>query len=159
MTDIAIALALHVLAIVLWIGGVAMVTTVLLPAVRRFKTSEERVSFFERVERRFAWQARGTTLLAGASGFYMVDRLELWTAFGSAAYWWLDAMVLVWGIFTFMLFIAEPLFLDRWFHERARHAPDATFRLIYRLHWVLLSLSLITVIGAVAGSHGLSFRW
>jgi uncharacterized membrane protein len=30
-----IARALHVLAVVLWIGGVAMVTTVLLPALRR----------------------------------------------------------------------------------------------------------------------------
>jgi uncharacterized membrane protein len=32
MDDVTIALGLHVLAIVLWIGGVAMVPTVLLPA-------------------------------------------------------------------------------------------------------------------------------
>jgi uncharacterized membrane protein len=31
------ARALHVLGVVLWIGGVAFVTTVLLPAVRRIK--------------------------------------------------------------------------------------------------------------------------
>ena len=29
-------------------------------------------------------------------------------------------MVLVWAIFTVVLFVAEPLFLNRWFHERAR---------------------------------------
>jgi len=75
--DVTVALAVHVVAIVLWIGGVAIVWTVLLPAVRRFKSAAGRVAFFELVERRFAWQARGTTLLAGASGFYMVDRLEL----------------------------------------------------------------------------------
>lgn len=33
MDDVTIALAIHVLAIVLWIGGVAMVTTILLPPV------------------------------------------------------------------------------------------------------------------------------
>ena len=69
MMDPAIAArALHVLGVVLWIGGVAFVTTVLLPAVRRLKAPEERVEFFETLERRFAWQARGTTLLVGATG-------------------------------------------------------------------------------------------
>jgi uncharacterized membrane protein len=154
--DVTIALGLHVLAVVLWIGGVAMVTTVLLPAVRRLESAADGAAFFTRIERRFAWQARGTTLLAGASGFYMVDRLGLWSAFGSAAYWWLDAMVLVWLLFTVMLFLAEPLFLDRWLARRAERAPESTLALIARLHWVLLLLSLVTVLGAVAGSHGLS---
>ena len=155
--DVAVALAVHVVAIVLWIGGVAMVTTVLLPAVRRFKSAADRVAFFELVERRFAWQARGTTLLAGASGFYMVDRLQLWPAFERMEYWWLDAMVLLWLVFTLMLFVAEPLFLDRWFEKRAQLAPESTFALIQRLHWLLLVFSLVTVVGAVAGSHGLTF--
>ncbi|MGO8918947.1 MAG: hypothetical protein ACLQJR_23855 [Stellaceae bacterium] len=157
MDDVTIALAIHVLAVVLWIGGVAMVTTVLLPAIRRLKSAQERLAFFATIERRFAWQARGTTLLAGLSGFYMVDRLGLWSAFPSLDYWWLDAMVLVWLLFTLMLFIAEPLFLDRWLEARARRAPEATFALLQRLHWALLVLSLVTIIGAVAGSHGLSF--
>jgi uncharacterized membrane protein len=157
MDDVTIARAIHVLAIVFWIGGVAMVTTVLLPAVRRFKSAEERVAFFETVERRFAWQARATTLIAGASGFYMVDRLGLWTSFFSIEYWWLVAMVLIWFLFTAMLFAAEPLFLDRWFEKHAKLAPERTFTLIQQLHWMLLVLSLITIFGAVAGSHGLSF--
>jgi len=155
--DVTVALAVHVVSIVLWIGGVAMATTVLLPAAREWKSAAERVAFFAHVERRFAWQARGTTLLAGASGFYMVDRLALWPAFERVEYWWLDAMVLVWLVFTVMLFVAEPLFLDRWFNKRARLAPDSTFALIQRLHWLLLVLALATVVGAVAGSHGLTF--
>ena len=47
MNEFALARVLHVLGVVLWIGGVAMVTTVLLPSVRRMKTPEERVAFFE----------------------------------------------------------------------------------------------------------------
>jgi hypothetical protein len=48
------------------------------------------------------------------------------------------------------------LFLDRWLQVRAQRAPDSTFMLLQRLHWVLLMLSLITIFGAVAGSHGVS---
>lgn len=156
MDEVAIARAIHVLAVVFWIGGVAMVTTVLLPAIRRLKMADERIAFFDAVERRFAWQARFMTLLVGLSGLYMIDRLDLWPRFQAIEYWWMHAMVCLWLLFTFMLFVAEPLFLHRWLADRGKIAPAATFALIERLHWVLLSLSIITVLGAVAGSHGLS---
>lgn len=151
------ARALHVIGVVLWIGGVAFVTTVLLPAVRRMKAPAERVAYFESVERRFAWQARGTTLLVGATGFYLVHAWNLWERFGSASYWWMHAMVAVWVVFTVMLFVAEPLFLHRWFLARAQRDPEGTFRRIERMHWLLLSISLATVLGAVAGAHGWLF--
>lgn len=155
MNELAIARALHVLAVVLWIGGVGFVTTVLLPAVRRFKTPAERVAFFDAIERKFAWQARATTLLAGLTGFYMTEQLDLWSRFSMPAYWWMHAMVAVWFLFTVMLFIAEPLVLHRLFHDRAREDPEATFLLIERMHGILLVAGLITILGAVAGSHGL----
>ena len=154
MNDFALARVLHVLAVVLWIGGVAMVTTVLLPAVGNMKTPRERVEFFERVERRFAWQARVTTLIAGVSGFYMVHSIDAWNRFAQAAFWWMHAMVIVWVIFTVMLFVLEPLVLHRYFLVRAKRDPSGTFALIQRMHWFLLTVSLLAVAGAVAGSHG-----
>jgi CRP/FNR family transcriptional regulator len=54
MNEIAIARALHMLAVVLWIGGVGFVTTVLIPAVRRLRAPAEQLAFFDAVERRFA---------------------------------------------------------------------------------------------------------
>src|SRR5215510_14048321 len=107
--DLIAARALHVLAVVFWIGGVAMVTTVLLPAVRRLRTPAERVVFFEDLEHSFAAQSRVTTLLAAASGFYLVHRLDLWGRFLRPEYWWMHAMVAVWAVFTLMLFVLEPL--------------------------------------------------
>jgi uncharacterized membrane protein len=154
MDDVAVARALHVLAVVLWIGGVGFVTTVVLPAARRFEDPEARMAFFDAVERRFAWQARVTTALAGLTGLFMVARLDLWSWFLSPVFWWMHAMVIVWALFTFMLFIAEPLFLHRWLQERAKRAPETTFRCIARLHWFLLALSLVTIFGAVLGSQG-----
>ena len=155
MDDVTLARALHVIAVVLWIGGVTFVTTVLLPAVRDLHAPAERVVFFETVERRFGKQARVTTVLAGLSGFYMVVRLDLWDRFLSLEYWWMHAMVAVWVLFTLMLFVAEPLFLDRWLLARGKARPESTFALVERLHWILLVLSLITLIGAVLGSHGM----
>lgn len=154
METLVIARVLHVLSIVLWIGGVAMVTTVLLPAVRRFKSVEEQVAFFANVEARFAWQARLTTLVAGLSGFYLLAVMNAWHWYANLSFWWIHAMTLIWAVFTLMLFVLEPLVLHRWFLEKAKRFPETTFRTIQRLHWVLLLLSLITIAGAVAGSHG-----
>lgn len=146
----AYARALHVIGVVLWIGGVAMVTTVLLPAVARGGGFE----LFERLEHGFARQARWTTALVGATGFYLVAALDLWSRFADPRYWWMSAMVLVWSIFTLMLFVLEPLFLHRRIKERATRDGAGTLRRVVVMHWILLGLSLVTIAGAVAGSHG-----
>lgn len=154
LDPLALARALHVLAIVHWIGGVAMVTLVLLPGLIQSVPAAERLALFERIEGRFAFQARISTLVAGVSGFYMTNALDAWDRFTDPALWWMHAMVAAWAIFTIVLFIAEPLFLHRWFHDRATRDPEGTFWLVWRLHVVLLSVSLVTVGGAVLGSHG-----
>jgi uncharacterized membrane protein len=154
MTDIVLARVVHVLAVVLWIGGVGMVTTVLLPAIRRSWPAEQRFQAFHALEVRFARQARLTTVLAGASGFYMVWRLDAWSWFRMSGFWWMHAMVLTWLLFTLMLFVMEPLVLERLLARRAAAAPEATYRAVEWLHRALLALSLLTVAGAVAGSAG-----
>jgi uncharacterized membrane protein len=152
MDDIPIAHAIHVFAVVVWIGGVAMVTTVILPIVRR--RGREGLALLEAVERRFIWQARIATLLVAASGFYMVGRLDLWDRFRTIAFWWMHAMVLLWMIFTLILFIGEPVMQRRTRHTEVE--PKARLARMQWLHWVLLVLSTITVLAAVAGSQGMS---
>jgi hypothetical protein len=131
-----------------------MVTAVLLPAMSRIAAPSERLRIFEEIEGRFSRQARVSTLLAGLSGFYMTWRLSVWDRFLEPAFWWMHAMVCIWAVFTFVLFVAEPLFLHRWFREGASRDPDGTWRLVTRFHWLLLSLSLATIAGAVLGAHG-----
>jgi uncharacterized membrane protein len=154
MDDLTLARALHVLAVVHWIGGVTMVTAVILPAVDRLADASDRMRMFEAIEGRFSRQARVSTAIAGLSGFYMTWRLSAWDRFLEPTFWWMYAMVGVWAVFTFVLFVAEPLFLHRWFRERAGRDPEGTFRLLMRFHWGLLSLSLATVAAAVLGAHG-----
>ncbi|MGE0485666.1 MAG: hypothetical protein AB7Q81_16090 [Gammaproteobacteria bacterium] len=154
MDDLLLARALHVLAVVHWIGGVAMVTLVILPALRAFGADADWLALFERLEGRFSRQAKVSVAVAGLSGFYLAWRLDLWACFAHPEYWWMHAMVVVWALFAFILFVAEPLFLHAWFHRRAERAPVATFTLVLRAHRVLLAVAAVTVLGAVAGSHG-----
>jgi uncharacterized membrane protein len=156
MDDVVIARALHVLAVVTWIGGVAMATTVALPAVRRGDLGADRLRAFHAIEQRFVWQARAAVIIVGLTGFYMSARLDLWERFRSAQFWWMHAMVFVWLLFTFVLFVAEPFILRRHFHNWATTAPQAAIAWLYRAHLVLLALGLIAIFGAVAGSHGWS---
>lgn len=155
---LALARVVHVIAVVLWIGGVAMVTTVILPAARRQSKQPNQhlnpVEWFEQIEGRFAWQAKVTTLLTGISGLYLLYGLNAWSRFGLWQYWWLHAMVFVWAVFTLLLFVLEPLLLHRLYHHYGQHSPIKTLRFIQVMHWLLLLISLLTVAGAVAGSHG-----
>lgn len=61
--DVIIARALHVLAVVIWIGGISTATTMALPAVRGGILGENRLQAFQAIEHRFAWQARTAALL------------------------------------------------------------------------------------------------
>ncbi|WP_454884336.1 hypothetical protein [Sphingomonas oryzagri] len=156
MIGLSIARAVHVLAVVVWIGGVSMATTIALPAVRRGELGPDRLAAFHAFERRFVWQARTMVLLVGATGIYMVGQLDLWGRFEDASFWWMHAMVGLWLLFAFVLFIAEPLIVHRRFQRWASRDPSAAFTALHRAHVVLLALSLVTVFGAVAGSHGWS---
>jgi uncharacterized membrane protein len=71
MDDIILARALHVLAVVIWIGGVAIATTVVLPAVRCGDLGEDRLQAFQAIEHRFVWQARTAVIVVGLTGHYM----------------------------------------------------------------------------------------
>lgn len=156
MNDVLIARALHVLAVVTWIGGVAMVTTVVLPALRRGDLGENRLEAFQAIEHRFIWQARTAMIVVGLTGLYMIWRLDLWDRFRAAAFWWMHAMVCLWLAFVFILFVAEPFVLQRHFRDWASARPAATFAWLHRAHWFLLAASLVTIFGAVAGSRGWS---
>ena len=68
----------------------------------------------------------------------------------------MHAMVAIWLVFSVLLFVAEPLLPRRRFDRWAMTQPDAAFGWLQRSHWVLLALSLVTIFGAVAGSHGWS---
>jgi uncharacterized membrane protein len=171
MYDVIAARALHVLAVVVWIGGVSLVTTAALPALRCAEFGQDRLQAFRSLERRFAWQARIGVIVVGLTGLYMVWRLSLWDRFRTTAFWWMHAMVCVWLLFAVILFIGEQPVAQRRRAAACRSgtsdgtssggpddpsdgAVDRSFAWMQAVHWVLLTLSIVTVLAAVAGSHG-----
>jgi uncharacterized membrane protein len=150
--DLALARAVHMLALVRWIGGVAMVTTIVLPHARALANARAALAAFVAFEGRFAVQPRFSILLAGPSGFYMPDKLQAWARLLDPAFWWLMLMVAVWAAFALMVFVLEPLFVHRLFHDYALRDKERAFALAIRLHAVALTVSGVAIAGGVLGA-------
>src|SRR3546814_9537846 len=77
----------------MWMGGVAFVTTIVMPFIRRSSPPAERLEAFHHFEGRVAPQTSFWVLLAGASGFWMTWRADLWDRFAALQFCWMHAMV------------------------------------------------------------------
>jgi len=152
-----IARVIHIAAVVYWIGGVAFVTTVLIPSIKANKNPNVRLEQFEQLEGRFAKQAKVSTTLAMLSGFYMAHYLNAWDRYLDSSFWWMHLMTLVWFVFALVLFVLEPLVLHEKFKEWATKDSQKSFNRLHTMHIVLLSISTIAIVGAMAGSHGIAF--
>lgn len=143
MVTFDVLLAIHVLGVVWWVGGVAMVTATLLPIFNRLPAAE-RIERIRQLEGRFANQARVAVLVVGITGFWMYALLP-----GEITHtWWVGLMMLVWVLFTMMLFVAEPLRLPA--KLGLIHSP----RKFLVVHAVLLVLALAAVFSGVIGARG-----
>lgn len=154
LDDFTVARAVHILALVHWIGGVAVVTTIVLPHARTMPDVFSALSVFEIFERRFAAQARVSILLAGLSGFYMLYKLQGWMWLLDPEHWWLMLMIAVWSIFALMVFVLEPLVIHRLFHGFILRDKERAFALAIRLHALALAISTVAIAAGVLGAHG-----
>lgn len=153
MSAMAIMISLHLIGVVWWIGGLAFVSTVILPELRRDPSNA--LARFHAFEHRFAPQVRFAVLLVGATGGWLLYRSGLWRALDQTAFWWLDAMLALWLLFFMMLFVLGPTDVLR----RIMSGPvegDLAGRLarMHHMHVVLLVCALVTIFGAAAGAHG-----
>lgn len=148
------ARAIHVLAVVHWIGGVAAVTTIILPLARACPDPVEALAVFARFERRFAYQARFSVALVGLSGAYMLWAFNAWSRFLELSSWWLHLMVAVWVVFATMLFILEPLVLHAFFAKQVMKNKERAFSVALGLHVFALVVSAVAIVAGVLGAHG-----
>jgi heme/copper-type cytochrome/quinol oxidase subunit 2 len=87
----------------------------------------------------------------------MLDVMNAWDRYQHLQYWWMHMMTFIWIVFTVVLFVLEPLILHRWFRDQATKDSENAFTWLHRLHEVLLALSMLAILGAVAGAHGFQF--
>src|SRR3546814_19389626 len=111
MDDFTIARVLHVLAVSMWMGGVAFVTTIVMPFIRRSSPPAERLEAFHHLEGRVDPQTSFWVLLAGAGGFWMTWRADLWARFAALPFCWRPAVFVLRLFFAVVRFILEPLVL------------------------------------------------
>lgn len=147
---LSLARALHVLAVLWWVGGVAMVTATILPALRNAGLQDaERQRIFRTIRGRFVWQARAAVLLVGVSGAYLLAYLGgIARLRAGEAGWWIDLMLATWGVFALLLFVLEPLGLMQ------RTGIARKPRAFFLMHVLLLVLALVTVASGVIWAHG-----
>jgi uncharacterized membrane protein len=146
---------LHVLAIVVWIGGIGAVTTVMFPVMRRLDSNQQKVWMFDQIERSFRPQARIAWLVVGLTGLYMLASLGVWARFVEPHYWWMHAMVGLWLLFGLLLFAIEPLVVGPRIRRSLACKPQQTIVRMQGLHAGLLVLSLFVIAAVVGGIYGL----
>jgi uncharacterized membrane protein len=151
-TLISFLTALHVVVVVLWIGGVAFVTIIVFPMLLKMEDSLQKALMFQRIEGRFAKHARIYLILAGISGFsllYLTDRFQdLFTADGFG----ITTMLIVWVFYGLVLTFEKKIF-QRLFDRPEKIDPEKIFYRLSAFHWVVLALSLLAVLAGVWEGH------
>lgn len=149
---------IHLLTVIIWIGGLAFVTIIILPMAINTKDSLQKVLTFQRVEHRFAKLARIYNVVTGVSGFIMLYlsgwHKMLFTRQGIP----LTFMTMTWVFWFVMLWGLEPIvikkMLDKMLKSGEKMDIDGVFLKMNRLHWFMVALSLAAAAAGALTAHG-----
>lgn len=149
---------IHVITVILWIGGLAFVTTMIFPIILKTQNALEKVLLFRKIEHRFARVARAYNLVTGASGFLMVYLMGWHKVMLSRPGIPLVVMTLIWLFWFVMLFGLEPLVIKKMLDNMAKGGEkleiDAVFSKMNRMHWFMLFISLVAAAAGAVFAHG-----
>lgn len=144
---------IHVLGVVIWIGGVAFVTIIVFPMIVRMEGSLEKVIFFQGVEHRFAKIAKLCVLVVGFTGGWLLHLTGEWRILFTLQGIGPTLMLIVWGFYLFVLLFEGRLFKII-FKGEAQQDSGRIFARLAAFHWVVLGLSLLAVAAGVWAGHG-----
>ena len=150
---VSLLTAVHVIGVVVWIGGVAFVTMIVFPMIRRMEDSFEKVLFFQGMEHRFARIAKSSVAVVGLTGGWLLYITGEWRTLLSMVGIGPTLMILVWSLYLFVLLFEGRIF-KMIFGDRSQQDTGKIFSLLSRFHWVVLGLSLLTVGVGVWAGHG-----
>ena len=145
--------AIHVLGVVVWIGGVAFVTIIVFPMLLRMEGSLEKMLLFQGIEHRFAKIAKISVAVVGITGAWMLQITGEWRTLFSAGGIGPTLMLIVW-IFYMLVLLFEARLFKVLFRGEAQQDTSRVFFRLSAFHWVVLGLSLLAVGVGVWASHG-----
>jgi len=138
---------IHLLSIVIWIGGVAFVTAIILPVLGRMEDSMAKVSFFMGFEKRFQLLAKICVIVAGATGILMFQQRGAFASLTGEETFLIGYKFLVWLIFAVLLFGGEKRLMGTLVSQKT--SPEKAFKRLSIFHWVALILSLLAIMAGV----------
>ncbi|MBI5561932.1 MAG: hypothetical protein HY894_03630 [Deltaproteobacteria bacterium] len=149
---------IHLLTVILWIGGLAFVTIIILPMAISTKDSLQKVLTFQRVEHRFASLARIFNVITGASGFVMLYQTGWHRLLFTRGAVPLTFMTMVWVFWFVMLWGLEPLVIKKMLEKMIKGEEkmdiDAVFIKLNRMHWFMVAISLAAAAAGALTAHG-----
>ncbi|MEO5361294.1 MAG: hypothetical protein H7843_12755 [Nitrospirota bacterium] len=150
-------IAVHIVSVVVWIGGVVFVTIVVFPIIMRMEDSMEKVMFFQGTERRFASIAKVSVVVAGVTGVLLLQLEQRWGELFTWAGIGPTVMLLLWAMFVFILLFESSIF-NFLFGGTAQHDTKKIFRILTTAHWVVMLVSLMVIAIGIYANHIRSMR-
>ena len=145
--------ALHVIGVVIWIGGVAFVTIILLPMIHEMTDPMEKALLFQRVEHRFSKIVKVVIILVGVTGLLNLHQKGLYVILPTVEGIWLDLMIGVYLFYALLIFGLEKILFKKIFKDMKNLNADQIFYRMSAFHWVVLFLSLLAVGAGVIGTY------
>jgi len=145
-------LIIHVICVIVWIGGVTFVTTVVFPMMYRTEGSLEKALLFQGVEHRFVAMVKWLIAIVGATGLYLLYAKYGFGILLNRQGIGIVIMVAAWAFYTTVLLSERKLFA-RIFADPEKIDMDKALRMINVMHWMLLTVSYSAVAAGVWFGH------
>ncbi|MBI5560819.1 MAG: hypothetical protein HY883_06050, partial [Deltaproteobacteria bacterium] len=137
---------IHLLTVIIWIGGLAFITMLVLPMVVGMQDALQKVLFFQRIEHRFAPAARIYNAIVVITGLLLMFLGGWHTALFTRQGVPLLIMLIIGIFWTVMLFGLEPRIIKKMLGRLAKSGEkmeiETVFKRLNRMHWILLVVSL-----------------
>ena len=150
---LTILLIIHVICVIVWIGGVAFVTTVIFPMMYRTEGSLEKALLFQGVEHRFAGIVKWLIGVVGFTGFWLLFAKYGFAILAQPKAAGLVIMIFAWALYTTILLLERKIF-GKIFADPEKIDMNKALRMINVMHWFLLTISFSAVAGGVWFGHG-----
>ena len=150
---LTILLIIHVIGVIIWIGGVAFVTMVIFPMMYQTEGSLEKALLFQRVEHRFAGMVRWLIAIVGVTGFWLLYSKYGFGILAQRRGIGILIMIFAWTLYTVIL-LSERKIFSKIFADPEKIDMNNALKIINGMHWALLVISISAVAGGVWFGHG-----
>ena len=150
---LTILLIIHVIGVIVWIGGVAFVTLVIFPMMYRTEGSLEKALLFQGVEHRFSGIVRWLIVVVGGTGFYLLSAKYGFSILFTQRGLGILIMLVAWTFYTAVI-LSEKKIFGKIFADPGKIDMDKALTMINAMHWVLLTVSFSAVAAGIWFAHG-----